>query len=42
MDNGVEKIEDEQNMQTIRRQARKVYIESVLTAVALTALCVIL
>ena len=42
MDNGVEKIEDEQILQTLRRQVRKIYIESVLTAVALTVLCVII
>lgn len=39
MDTGEEKIEDAQIMQTLRRQARKVYIESFLTAALLTALC---
>gem|GEM_PF-2517424 len=42
MDTGEEKIEDAQLMQILRRQARKVYIESVLAAAALTAFCVII
>jgi hypothetical protein len=41
MDSGPEKIEDEQVLRVLRRQARKVYLESVLTAAALTALCLL-
>jgi len=41
MDNGPEKIEDEQILRVLRRQARKVYLESILTAVVLTALCLL-
>ena len=41
MDSGPEKIEDEQVLRVLRRQARKVYLESILTAAALTALCVL-
>jgi hypothetical protein len=42
MDNGPEKIEDEYVLQVLRRQARKVYLESLLTAAVLTALCLLL
>jgi hypothetical protein len=41
MDNGPEKIEDEQILRVLRRQARKVYLESILTAAVLTALCLL-
>lgn len=38
MDNGVERIDDERILAQVRRQARKVYIKSLLVAVPLTAL----
>ena len=41
MDTGEEKIEDEEFLQILRRQARKVYIESLLTAAALTVVCLL-
>jgi hypothetical protein len=38
MDTGVEKLDDEVLMAQLRRLARKVYLESILAGVVLTAL----
>ncbi len=38
MDNGIEQVADEDIKRQLRRQARRVYIESILAALALTVL----
>ena len=38
MDTGVEKLDDDELKAQLRRLARKVYVESILTGMALTAL----
>lgn len=42
MGDGEEEIEDPEELNQVRRQARRVHIESVLAALALTAMAVIL
>jgi hypothetical protein len=42
MDSGEEKIEDEALRMQLRRQARKVQIESIAAAILLTALCLVI
>jgi hypothetical protein len=41
MDSGVETINDREERQELRKQARKVHVQSLLFAIALTALVVI-
>ncbi len=41
LDGGDEAIEDEGEMAELRRQARRVYVESVLLAAVLTLLCLV-
>jgi hypothetical protein len=38
MDSGVENLDDDELKEQLRRLARKVYVESVLTGIVLTAL----
>lgn len=42
MDAGKEQIEDEAVLAQIRRQVRKVYMESIVAAIALTVLCLVI
>ena len=42
MDTGVEKLEDEELKARLRGLARKVYVESILTGIVLTALFLLL
>jgi hypothetical protein len=42
MDKGVENLEDDELKEQLRRLARKVYIESILTGIALTLVFLIL
>ena len=41
MDGGDEAIENEEERAQLRRQARRVYVESVLLAAVLTLLCLV-
>jgi hypothetical protein len=42
MDTGVEKLDDEELEAQLRRLARKVYVESILTGIVLTALFLVI
>ncbi len=42
MDTGVEKIADEEIKKTLRRQARRVYLESIVAGLVLAAILVIM